>query len=189
ISLLLSIKPFRQIVALEIQERLAELARRNVRLNGLEDRIEVRHADLRTFQPGRTFDVVFSNPPYIKFRDGHLSSSAEKSVAKHEVKCDILDTMKKTAELLKKDGRAYFIFTARREDEFVRAGDASGLFLHRKRDVLPREGRPPNFFLSQCGFLQKATENLPPLVLFDAPGRYSQEAKEIFAGRVHGPFA
>ncbi|MEK6851454.1 MAG: hypothetical protein AABY30_02825, partial [Candidatus Thermoplasmatota archaeon] len=44
ISLLLSVKPFRRIVALEIQEGLADLARRNVELNGLGDRVEVVHA-------------------------------------------------------------------------------------------------------------------------------------------------
>jgi len=81
IALLLSVKPFRRITALEIQAGLADLARRNVELNGLGGRIEVVEADLRTFEPGRTFDLIFSNPPYIRKATGFLGASAEKSAA------------------------------------------------------------------------------------------------------------
>ena len=63
ISLLLSVKPFRRIAALEIQAGLADLARRNVEINGLGDRIEVVEGDLRAYEPGRRFDLIFSNPP------------------------------------------------------------------------------------------------------------------------------
>src|SRR5512143_2899300 len=85
ISLLLSVKPFRKITAVEIQEGLADLARRNVELNGLGGRIEIVLADWRTFEPGRTYDLIFSNPPYIKRSTGFLSASAERSAAKHEL--------------------------------------------------------------------------------------------------------
>ncbi len=78
ISLLLSVRPFRRIIAIELQEGLADLARRNVELNGLPDRIEIVRADLRTFEPGRRFDLIFSNPPYIRRSTGFLSASAEK---------------------------------------------------------------------------------------------------------------
>src|SRR5512136_1885386 len=59
ISLLLSVKPFRHVKALEIQPGLADLARRNVGLNGLGGRIEVAEGDLRTYEPGQTFDLIF----------------------------------------------------------------------------------------------------------------------------------
>jgi len=73
ISLLLSIKSFKQITALEIQKSLAELARRNVILNKLEDKITVIQIDLRRFNSRKKFDVIFSNPPYIKRKKGQLS--------------------------------------------------------------------------------------------------------------------
>ena len=57
ISLLLSVKPFRSITALEVQAGLAGLARRNVELNGLGGRIRIIETDLRTYEPGPTFDV------------------------------------------------------------------------------------------------------------------------------------
>ena len=91
ISLLLSIKPFARVTALEIQESLVDLARRNVQLNKLTDRICVVQGDIRDFVTREKFDVIFSNPPYIKQKSGHLSPSGEKSVAKHELKINIFD--------------------------------------------------------------------------------------------------
>src|SRR4030065_2094841 len=73
IPLLLSVKPFGRIVGLEIQEGLADLARRNVDPNGLGDRVEVVRADLRTYEPGRRFDLICSHPAYIRKATGLLS--------------------------------------------------------------------------------------------------------------------
>ncbi len=185
ISLLLSIKPFSHITGVEIQTSLVDLARRNVCLNHLEDRISLIHADLRRFHTDHKFDVVFSNPPYIRARTGHLSASSEKSIAKHEIKCDILDIMHKTAELLKKRGRAYFIFTAKRKQEFAQAVKKSGLAIRVMRFVFSRPGSQPNFFLTECGFSMAVEKVLPPLVLFDGKGNYMPEVQDIFAGRSH----
>jgi tRNA1Val (adenine37-N6)-methyltransferase len=185
ISLLLSIKPFMHITALEIQESLADLANRNVRLNHLEKRIRVIRADFLDYRPPHKFDVVFSNPPYIKAQTGRMSATPEKWVAKHEVKCDILGVMQKTATLLKKKGRAYFIFTAKRKAEFFRAVEMAGLNVSALRMVYPRKGARPNFLLAQCVFPPSDTQKFPPLFLFDDSGDYTPEAKEIFSGRAH----
>jgi tRNA1Val (adenine37-N6)-methyltransferase len=183
ISLLLSIKPFKHITAVEIQEALADLARRNVRLNKLEGRIAIVHQDLRVFRPERRFDVIFSNPPYIKARQGHLSSREEKSIAKHELKCDIFGIMAKTAELLKKEGRAYFIFPARREQDLRQAVERNDLRIKTARFVLPRRRSAPHFMLCECDFESQKERLLPSLILFDEQGEYTLEAKDIFAGR------
>jgi len=119
VSLLLSIKPFKHITAVEIQESLADLAQRNIRINGLDQRITIVREDLRRFQPGKKYDVIFSNPPYLRKGEGYLSSSEEKSIAKHELKCNIFDIMERTGELLKKQGRAFFIFQTKRKEEFL----------------------------------------------------------------------
>jgi len=185
ISLLLSIKPFKHIKAVEIQESLVDLARRNVSLNGLEDKIDVVHGDLRMFCSGRKFDVVFSNPPYIKMKQGHLSASKEKSIAKHELKCDIFDIMRKTEELLKKEGRAYFVYPMKRKKDFMDALGKHKLKIKVLRYVMPRKERDPHFFMAECNFTSEKEMILPPLVLFDDKGSYTSETKEIFSGREH----
>jgi tRNA1Val (adenine37-N6)-methyltransferase len=183
IPLLLGAKPFRKLTALEIQTGPAALARRNVALNGLEKRIEIVRADLRAYRPGRRFDVVFSNPPYIKVRTGFLSASGEKSIAKHELTCDILAVMRAASELLKADGRAYFIYPAARAGELRAAAAASGLFPRMSRLIRPRPGDPPAFMLAELGFGHDRERALRALVLKTAADADTREARRIFEGR------
>ncbi|HPW16951.1 MAG TPA: methyltransferase [Candidatus Aminicenantes bacterium] len=186
IALLLSAKPVRRITALEVQPGLADLARRNVELNGLGGRIEVVEGDLRTYEPGRAFDLVFSNPPYIRQAAGPLSRSGEKSAAKHELHGNIADIMKRTAEWLAPGGRASFVYTEARRRDLLAAAAESGLAVRRTRFVHPRACAPPNLFLVELVRASEAGEGAvaeePPLVLFAPGGRYTPEAEAVFAG-------
>lgn len=182
ISLLLGARPFRRITALEIQPELADLARRNVLLNGREGRIEVVEADFRTYEPDRKFDLVFSNPPWIRKSSGFLSRSAEKSAAKHELHGDIGDSLGKTAEWLEPDGRACFVYPEKRREDFARAADRLRFRVLRFRQVLPREGEPANLFLVELGFAAVHPEIMPPLVLFGPDGKYTAAAEAVFSG-------
>ncbi len=189
ISLLLSVKPFKAITAVEIQEGLAALARRNVELNGLGGRIEIVRADWRAFEPARTYDLIFSNPPYIRRSTGFLSASAEKSAAKHELHGGIGEVLRKTAELLAPDGRACFVYPERRRADLIVAAEEWGLAARRLRSVHPRQGEPPNLFLIELGRAAEdeaggaaAPATMPPLILFGPDGKYTPAAEAVFAG-------
>jgi len=196
ISLLLGARPFRRVTALEIQPELADLARRNVALNGLESRIEVVEADFRTYEPGRTFDLVFSNPPWIRKSTGFLSVSAEKSAAKHELHGGIEEVMDRTAAWLAPGGRASFVYPEKRRADFARAADARDFYVIRFRHVLPRAGEPPNLFLVELGLVagegsgpeigRAEPEIMPPLVLFGPDGKYTPEAEAVFMSPSQG---
>ena len=183
ISLLLGGKPFRRITALEIQPELGDLARRNIALNGLEGRVEIVEGDFRTYEPGRKFDLVFSNPPWIRRSSGFLSRSAEKSAAKHELHGGIEDVLGKTVGWLAPDGRACFVYPEKRREDFARAADRLGFRVLRFRQVLPRAEEPANLFLVELGFTTVRPELMPPLVLFGPDGKYTPDADAIFSGR------
>ena len=187
ISLLLSRKAFRRIVGLEVQPGLADLARRNVALNHLEEKIIILEQDLRDFRPKERFDLVFSNPPYIKGRGGHLSHSEEKSIAKHEIKGDIFDIMQAAGRVLEKDGRACFIYPVKRRDDFDRALEGAGLKTRALRFVHSRSGEPARWFLSECRFEAPSMEVLPPLQVYADTGLYTPEMRAIFAGEDSDP--
>ncbi|MBP7706903.1 MAG: methyltransferase [Candidatus Aminicenantes bacterium] len=188
VALLLSVKPFRRVTALEIQPGLADLARRNVELNGLGGRIEVVEGDLRTYDPGRTFDLVFSNPPYIKGATGFLGPSAERSAAKHELHGTIAEITERTAEWLAPGGRACFVYPERRRADLLAAAQEAGLGPRRLRFVHPREGAPANLILVELakgGAGEPAgagPEVMPPLVLFGPDGHYTAAAEAVFSG-------
>jgi tRNA1Val (adenine37-N6)-methyltransferase len=186
ISLLLSLKPFRRVTALEIQKGLAELAGRNVEANGLAKRIKVVRGDFRRYRPRRRFDLVFANPPYIRQAAGCLSGVSEKSIAKHELHGTIGDLMRKAAEWLKPRGRACFVFPERRRQDFDEAAAANGLRVRRLRLVQARAGEPANLFLVELvrGGSGAEAKIMPPLILFGPDGKYTAEAEAIFAGPV-----
>jgi len=191
IPLLLGRRPFRRITAVEVQPGLAALARRNVALNGLEDRIGVVRADYREYEPGRRFDLVFSNPPYIPRAGGFLSRVTEKSVARHELRGGLGDLMRKTAQWLKPGGRACFVFPEKRRGDFLAAAGANGLRVRRWRPVKPRAGELANLFLAEVGPAGRRGQKknygtrikLPPLVLFKKDGHYTAAAEAVFSGR------
>ncbi len=185
ISLLLSRKNFKKIIAVEIQRSLVDLARRNVKINNQEGRISIVEDDICIFQARKKFDIIYSNPPYIQKNKGHLSVSEEKSIAKHELKCDIFDIMQKTSELLKKDGKACFVFPQRRREDLMKAAGTSGLRIKAIRFIFPHKNSDPNLFLTECNFSSKEKVLLPPLILYDEKGNYTSEVLEIFSGRRH----
>ena len=185
VSLLLSLHPFKHITAVEVQASLAELARKNIKLNHLEKRITVVEQDLVQFQTENKYDIIFSNPPYHKKDEGHLSPLEEKSVAKHELKCTIFDIMQKTAALLKRNGRAYFVFPEKRKDDIEEAGKMNGLKMKSRRAVVVHKKASPNLFLIEYDFLSQNLEQQPDLILYDEEGNYTQETQEIFSGRPH----
>lgn len=185
ISLLLSIKPFKHITALEIQESLYSLAQRSIRLNQLQHKISILCLDLREYKTNKKFDVIFSNPPYFDLAEGRMSISREKAIAKHEVKCSIYDLMSKTSELLKKEGRAYFIFQEKRKEAFMQALKKNGLSIALERCLKSRPQGKTSLFLTKCVFSPEKKVVLPPLILYDEEENYTEEAQEIFKGRIH----
>ncbi|MCC7295125.1 MAG: methyltransferase [Acidobacteria bacterium] len=187
IAVLLGFKPFARLTAVEIQPRLADMARRNVAGNGLAERVEVVEADLRTFRPGKRFDVLVSNPPYHGKETGVPCPDREKAIAKHEITCDIMELMRAVSELLKGDGRAFFIYPAAREKEFRAAARSRGLRPAAIRRIHPRAGEEPNLFLSELRFAAACSGEetvLPPLVLH--PGRGGEFGPEA-AAMLEGP--
>jgi tRNA1(Val) A37 N6-methylase TrmN6 len=182
ISLLLSLKPWKHITCLEIQPSLADLARRNVALNQLEGKITVVEADIRDYRPGKKFDVIFSNPPYFRLRSGWLGRCEERALARHEISVRASEVMEKMVEWLKPEGRGYLIYPINRYKEIMELLARHGLKTWRLRLVFSKVDRPPRFFLVEAGRLEKPMMAMPPLILFEPEGHYTEEAKRIFAG-------
>src|SRR4030065_500459 len=93
-----------KITGVEIQKSLAENAKRNIRLNNLDDRIEILEADILSLKkvfPANKFDFVFSNPPFRKTRTGLISDDNERAAARHEIKITLSDLVNTTTYLLK----------------------------------------------------------------------------------------
>ncbi len=168
--LLAAEKAARRIVGFEVQEELADMARRNVALNGFEDRIEIVHGDIKDLAspPLReSFDLVLSNPPYVPAGQGRLSDNPEKAVARHEVACSLEDVLRAAFHLVRTGGRVALVYPAERLPDLLVALRARGLEPKRLRMVHPRLGDPARLTLLEATKGGRPRlEILPPLVLF-----------------------
>ncbi len=139
-------------VGVELQEGLAECARKNVRLNHLENKISVLQQDLRQLRkdlPAGSFDAVLSNPPYRKNRSGRINPSSEKAIARHEIEGELEDLISIVSYLLPAKGRGYFIFPATRAIDLLAALRSRELEPKRLQFVHPRMGEEAKFVLTE----------------------------------------
>ncbi|MBP7175964.1 MAG: tRNA1(Val) (adenine(37)-N6)-methyltransferase [Thermoclostridium sp.] len=113
IPLLLSAKTkASHITGIEIQPDIAEMAKRSIALNHLEDKIEIVQGDflnaLEWFGSG-SFDAVVTNPPYTKPRGGLINPNDTKAVSRHEIYCTLEQLIAVSSKLLKQYGRFFMI--------------------------------------------------------------------------------
>ena len=100
------------LIGLEIQKEMAELADKSVKLNeksgALEqDRIKIINGDImdaKNLFNGRSFDAVVTNPPYKRKGTGILNESSRLNIARHEISCTLADIIEQSAYLLKNGG-------------------------------------------------------------------------------------
>ena len=137
-------------VGVEIQNDLAEIARRNVLENRVSDRVTILCKDLRqlgqVYPPG-AFHVVVSNPPYRKWRTGRVNPSPEKAMARHEIMGTLQELISVAAYLLPAKGRLYLIYPASRAVDLLVALREQSLEPKRIQYVHPRAGEEAKFIL------------------------------------------
>ena len=83
-----------QFDTFEVQADVADMAARSVRLNGLESRIRVHHADCR--EAARVIghevcSLVVTNPPYTAAGAGLVSPDGGRSMARSDSDCPLED--------------------------------------------------------------------------------------------------
>ncbi len=173
-----------KVVAVDIQEDLVDLARRNVMLNALQEKVNICHGDIRIieslFNPG-SFDVAIFNPPYRKVSSGKLNPDARKSVARHEIKGTVHDFLKASAYVLRKSGRAYIIYPATRMVELLSSMRKVGIEPKRMQIVHSHNVSRGEFVLVEgVRNGREELEVLPPLAVHSKDGQYTDAMNSVF---------
>lgn len=170
--------------ALEIQEESADMARRSVALNGLEEKIDIVTGDIKEassiFGAG-TFDVVTSNPPYMNDQHGLKNPSLPKAIARHEVLCTLEDVVREAAKVLKVNGRFYMVHRPFRLIEIVNTLTKYKLEPKRMRFVHPYIDREPNMVLIEAVKGGKSMVKVEkPLIVYQDVNVYHPEIYDIY---------
>ncbi len=185
IPILLSSKTrAKEIVGLEIQTDMADMASRSVQFNGLQERIRIVSGDLREsktlFSPGE-FHVVTANPPYMKENSGLLNPADALSLARHEVCCNIEDLSAAAAYLLGENGRFFLVHRPNRLIDIITSMKKHRLEPKRMTFVHPYVWKAPNLVLIEAlkggGSFLKVEE---PLIVYESPGVYTSRILEKY---------
>jgi tRNA1(Val) A37 N6-methylase TrmN6 len=186
IPILLTTRTRARIDALEIQERLCDMAERSVRLNGLENQIRILHGDLREShrELGHgQYDLVTVNPPYLK-ASGDTSLNPHLALARHEIACTLEDVVAACSRLVKFGGKVAMVHRPSRLVDVLELMRAYRLEPKRLRFVHPRAGEEANMVLVEAISGGRAEVRLlPPLIVYTENNVYCQELLDIYYGK------
>ena len=138
------------IYGIEIQKDLADMARRSVELNKLQNDITIIQEDFRNLKnifKNQQFDIVVSNPPYLSPGQGKINPSSSRAIARHEIKGDLEDIIAVSNYLLKNKGRIYLIYKSAKLIKLVITLKKYGIEPKVIKFIHPRPGENANLVL------------------------------------------
>ncbi|MCH5252589.1 MAG: tRNA1(Val) (adenine(37)-N6)-methyltransferase [Lachnospiraceae bacterium] len=169
---------------LEIQEDIAEMARRSVCYNHLENKVIIETGDIKeatSIWGAASFDVVTSNPPYLIRHHGLTNEVDHKAIARHELCCTLEDVVGSAAELCKPGGHFYMVHRPFRLAEIICCMVEHKLEPKRMRLVYPYVDKEPNMVLIEGvrgGNARITVEK--PLIVYEKENVYTEEVKRLY---------
>ena len=174
----------RNFTGLEIQEESADMARRSVAYNHLEESVSIVTGDIKEAAAlfgAASFDVVTCNPPYMTGNHGLVNPEQPKAVARHEILCTLEDVVGQTARVLRPGGRFYLVHRPFRLAEILTLLVRYKLEPKRMRLVYPFVDKEPNMVLIEAlsGGKSRITVE-KPLIVYKKQGVYTDEIYDIY---------
>lgn len=169
---------------LEIQEASADAARRSVRYNHLEEKVEITTGDIKEaagIYGAASFEVITVNPPYMIGAHGVKNANDAKYIARHEVCCTLQDVLKQSAKLLKEKGRFYMVHRPFRLPEILKGMCECRIEPKRMRLVHSYVDKEPSMVLIEG--LRNGRPRMqvePPLVVYGKDGQYTEDVLAMY---------
>lgn len=173
-----------KIIGVEVQEEVADMAKRSVRLNNLENKFEIINENITNLEKiyeRNSFDVIVTNPPYKKENTGIVNEEKKKLISRHEILARLEDYIKISNKLLKDKGEFYMVHRPERLVDIISYMRQYKIEPKEIRFVCSHENEPPKLVLikgvkSGKPFL-KFKENL---YIYENNGNYTEEIYKIY---------
>lgn len=174
----------KKIYGVEIQEKVADMAKRSIILNGLQNKFEILNCDIKNifeYLPVNSIDAIVTNPPYKKMDTGVKNEEEEQMISRHEVKCTLEDIIEKSSKLLKDRGEFYMVHRAERLVDIM--------YLLREYHLEPKNVRfvhskandkPILILIKSIKYANQFLKIDRPLVIYDENGNYTDEIEKIY---------
>lgn len=174
----------KKVVGIEIQQDVANMAKRSSQLNNLQDRFEVVNTniiDLKNIYEKQSFDVIVTNPPYKKENTGITNENEAKLISRHEITANLEDFISISKDLLKDKGEFYMVHRPERLVDILSLMRKYKIEPKILKFVSPNKNKEPNLILikgikNSNSFL-KVEKNL---YVYNEDGKYTNEILKIY---------
>ena len=180
-----------KIIGVELQQKMYDLAVKNVEYNKLQGKVSVLKENLKNVDSIRKYviectgkdkvDIVISNPPYKKLGTGSKNEVDEKYIARHEVECELEDIFKTASKLLKFKGKLYLVHKPERMADLISLAKKYNLEPKEMQFLQPTITKKPSIVLMEY-ILGGGNECivLPNLIEYDESGNCTKEILDIY---------
>ena len=172
----------KQVIGVEIQKDIADMAKRSIEHNNLQNTMQIINEDICSLNLEKySFDYVVTNPPYKKVGTGLINKNEKQIISRHETRASLDDWIKVSSNLLKDNGALYMVHRPERLSEIIKILRKYRLEPKRIRFVYPKLERNANLVLIKAvkyanSFLK--VEN--PLIIYNEDGSYTKEILNIY---------
>jgi len=189
ITLMLSRQTESKVYGLELQERLVDMAKRSIRLNQLEDQVEMIQADVKESQDyfkRDSVDVITCNPPYFEVSDeSRKNPNQHLALARHEIETNFEEIVRISSQILRNKGKIHFVHRPERFLELIDTMRTYRLYPKRIQFIYPKKSKEANMVLIEG--IKNGSESglkmLHPIVVHDENGNYMPEVRRIIYGK------
>ncbi|WOO86694.1 tRNA1(Val) (adenine(37)-N6)-methyltransferase [Mollicutes bacterium LVI A0039] len=174
-----------KVEIVEIQKQLSDITRESVKLNNLEDRVNIHNRDLKgiTDLLGKNkYHIITVNPPYFKVtEDANINPNQAVAMARHELTVTLEDIIKESSLLLDNIGTINLVFRPQRLDELIILLNKYGFTLKRIKFVYPKIGKDCNTILVEAKRGKSDNQMViePPFIVYNDNNEYTEATQTI----------
>ncbi|NFD78871.1 tRNA1(Val) (adenine(37)-N6)-methyltransferase [Clostridium botulinum] len=172
------------IIGIEIQKEIADMAKRSIKYNNLQEKVRFIEGDLKNLKLLKGIekvDVVTVNPPYKTQGTGIININDKNAISRHEICCTLDDVVKAAKVLLKDKGKLYMIHRPDRIVDIMNVMRKYYIEPKLIRTIHPAVDKPPSMILIEGqkngGKFLKWDR---PLYIYDENNKYTNEVKRIY---------
>lgn len=173
-----------KIYGIEIQKDVADMAKRSVILNNLENKVEIINTDIKNLDKLfeiNSFDAIVTNPPYKDKNTGKINDNEYKYISRHETTANLSDFIKISFKLLKDKGALYMVHRPERLIDIIYELRDNKLEPKNIKLVYSNINKEPKLVLIKA--VKNAKKFLKvdkPLFVYDNNGNYTEEILKIY---------
>lgn len=177
-----------QIIGIEIQEEVAEMANRSIILNNLENKFKIININLKEIKNNKinyleknSFDYIITNPPYKKLNTGKINENEKKLISRHEITASLDDFIEVANYLLKDKGTIFMVHRPERLADILEKMRKEKIEPKEIKFVYPKVNEEPNLILIKGVKNAKPFLKInKPLYIYNEDGSYTDEILKIY---------